>query len=267
MYILAIDTTGPLGTVALAEAGEASKAAKAVQENAAGQRKEMPMRVTTTNMSHLKNLMAMIKELLDEESIEKNDIAAVAASAGPGSFTGIRIGVSTARALAQAWGVPCISVPTLEEFIFRGNDNGDQDSPVCVILNARRGQVYAACFGKDGKALIEPGPYMLADILDRIEEFGISPVFYGDGIDSYADTDEFRERLGKYTMAPESVRYQTARMTAGLALGKLSRGETLDYSGLLPDYMRESEAEQRLKDGSLERMRKEKLERFMKANS
>lgn len=255
MYILAIETTGPVGSVAIAEEGSAGK--------------RIPMKVTTRQMSHLKNLIPMASELLSEEGIEKKEIAAVAASTGPGSFTGIRIGVSTARALAQAWDVPCINVPSLEEF----RDLAGEE-PVCVIFNARRGQVYGACYGASGEELIAPGPYMLTDMLTRIETLRLTPVFYGDGVDAYFDTDEFRERVSMYETAPVENRYQAAVLTAKYALkiweerkssGKAGTGgKVVEYGQLTPDYMRESEAEQRLKDGSLEKMRKAKLEKLMK---
>ncbi len=309
MYILAIETTGPVGSVAavqVAERGRVAGSATAVQATERGRNaecgKRIPMEVTTRTMSHLKNLIPMTEKLLDEEGIDKKDIAAVAASAGPGSFTGIRIGVSTARALSQAWDVPCISVPSLEQFkpeymaragFDQEDDPASGDDPVCVIFNARRGQVYGACFGADGTALIEPGPYMLSDMLSRIETLRIVPVFYGDGVDAYFDKEEFSERVSGYKTAPQDHRYQTAVLTVAYAeklwsdggeLGlngekpgsddgerradsgkhQTDGGKILGYGELLPDYMRESEAEQRLKDGSLEKMRKAKLERLMK---
>ena len=141
------------------------------------------------------------------------------------------------------------------------------DGSVCAIFNARRGQVYAACFGCSEETLIEPGPYMLADVLGRIEELGAKPTFYGDGVDAYFDKEEFRDRVSGYAAAPAEERYQTADMAARYALDVWKAGadeKIVDYGELLPDYMRESEAEQRLKDGSLEKMRKEKMERFMK---
>ena len=277
MYILAIETTGPVGSVAVIDADAKDRMAARV-----------PMKITTQTMSHLKNLVPMMEKIFDEEGIGKDEVCAVAASVGPGSFTGIRIGVSTARALAQAWGVPCISVPSLEVCREKCGNGGKgrvaedgsavngSDGSVCAIFNARRGQVYAACFGCSGEVLIEPGPYMLADVLDRIEELGAKPTFYGDGVDAYFDKEEFRDRVSGYAAAPVEKRYQTADMAARYALDVWKAGsddsgqkagadeKIVDYGELLPDYMRESEAEQRLKDGSLEKMRKEKMERFMK---
>ncbi|NLD11567.1 MAG: tRNA (adenosine(37)-N6)-threonylcarbamoyltransferase complex dimerization subunit type 1 TsaB [Clostridiales bacterium] len=235
MYILAIETTGKIGSVALADL----------------ETYKMTMKTTTEAMSHLKNLMAMTQELFREQKVTGSDIAAVAASVGPGSFTGIRIGVSSARAVAQALHKPCIQVPTLDTFRLKCGNR-----PVAVIFNARRGQVYGAVFDKDKKDILKPGPYMLTDVLDAVDKAGIAPIFYGDGVDAYADKLQGRE------CAQEEDRYQTATMTAAFAMDKLEAGETCTYEELLPDYMRETEAEQKLRDGSLARARAAKMAKF-----
>ncbi len=269
MYILAIETTGPVGSVAVTDAdkkcGAASSGQEMPEQSAACDKEErVPLKITTQTMSHLKNLIPMAAELLEEEHISKDEICAVAASIGPGSFTGIRIGVSTARALAQAWEVPCIAVPTLDLFREKCGRDENTDGSVCVIFNARRGQVYGACYDGAGKVLIEPGPYMLADMLDRIDELRIKPAFYGDGVDAYFDKEEFHDRVSGFCAAPVEERYQTAYMTARYAREAWQEHKVVTYDQLLPDYMRESEAEQRLRDGSLEKMRKAKMEKFMK---
>jgi len=235
MYILAIDTTGPVGSVALADTNTY----------------RITMRTTEEDMSHLKNLMFLADDLLEAEKVDKVRIAAVAASTGPGSFTGIRIGVSSARAVAQALNVPCIKVPTLEQFRLKCGNR-----PVAVIFNARRGQVYGAVFDKEGRDILKPGPYMLTDVLEAVAKAGIAPVFYGDGIDAYGD------KLEGLETAPREDRYQTAALTAAVAMNKLEDGETCTFEELLPDYMRETEAEQRLRDGSLARARAAKMKKF-----
>ena len=95
MYILAIETTGPLGSVAI------------IDENG-----KIKQAVSGEEMNHLKDLMPMAQRLTSELGITPGDLTAVAASVGPGSFTGIRIGVSTARALSQALGIPAAGVKT-----------------------------------------------------------------------------------------------------------------------------------------------------------
>ena len=128
MYILAIETTGPHGSVALISDRSKLVAHKESRES----------------MSHLKDLMPMIRDMLEEVGAQPEDIHAIACDVGPGSFTGIRIGVSTARALAQIWGVPCIKVSSLSSALLKKRPEGMDfsDTTVCVILNARRRQVY-----------------------------------------------------------------------------------------------------------------------------
>ena len=128
-------------------------------------------------MAHLRRLAGMMEELVQETGCSKSEIGAVAASAGPGSYTGIRIGVTTARMTAQALGVPCLKVPTLAMFRPLAGDTG-----CAVIFNARRGQVYGAVYGPGGQEVLAPGPYMLEDVTKAAERAGLNPVFYGDGI-------------------------------------------------------------------------------------
>ncbi len=235
MYILAIETTGPFGSVALIDSNN----------------KILGHEVSKDTMNHLKDLMPMIKRLLEGCEITGEELTHIACSIGPGSFTGIRIGVSTARALAQAWGIKTVACSSLESFSMREGLSGN--SLVCAVYNARRGQIYG--YMED---LMEEGAWMLDDIFRKIEEAPLSYrlkkfVFYGDGIDAYED--KLREGLDRlslnYEFAPRESRYQDAREVARLALKKAELGLFLNYDELLPEYMREAEAEQKLKAGQL----------------
>ena len=262
MYILAIETTGPVGSVAI------------IDEN-----QKVTMEVSGEEMNHLKDLMPMAQRLIDKLELKKKDMAAVAASVGPGSFTGIRIGVSTARAIAQALDIPAISVPTLDAF----KQKCDGVTIVAPIFNARRGQVYGGVFDEQGEDILKSGPYMLTDVLSAIETCvkdrlddapcGMAPsgriVFYGDGIDAYGEQlAEFKEKMIKeagtfvISEANKEDRYQTAKMTARAAFDKFASKDTLQFNQLEPEYMRATEAEQKLKDGSLARERAAKMARF-----
>lgn len=235
MYILSIETTGILGSVALID--EKGKVFEAV---------------SSERMSHLRELVNLADQVIKEAGIEKSSITHVACSVGPGSFTGIRIGVTTARTIAQVLGVKCISISSLEIF----KEYCSEDQKVAVIFNARRGQVYGAVFGNNGEEILKPGPYMLEDVLEVCKDLD-DVVFYGDGIDAYGD------KLEDYALASIKDRYQHASMVARAAVVKAEAGEVTDFGSLLPDYMREAEAEQKLKDGTLEKQRKAKLARFM----
>ena len=103
MFILAIETTGPFGSTALLDE----------KGNVLG------CEVSRETMSHLKDLIPMVDTMLKKCGVSKDQIDLLAPSVGPGSFTGIRIGVSTARALCQALGIKAVPVPTLEAFCFK----------------------------------------------------------------------------------------------------------------------------------------------------
>ena len=263
MYILAIETTGPKGSVAVTD------------EN-----RNICLRVSSEEMNHLKDLMPMAEDILKELSVSKKDLTAVAASVGPGSFTGIRIGVASARAVAQALHLPAISVPTLDSFKTKCGGT----SVIVPIFNARRGQVYAGIYDEYGDDILKSGPYMLTDCLETLDEWlsekqdnlpcgmpeTVTVKFYGDGIDAYEKqlrqfAEEMREKydVARILFAEKEERYQTADLTALRALEKYLAGEVSAAENLLPDYMRATEAEQKLADGSLEKERAAKMARFM----
>ena len=210
MFILGIETTGKVGSVAI------------IDENG-----KTVNRVTTDSMSHLRELV------------------------GPGSFTGIRIGLATAKTLAQTLGKKCISVNSLEIF----NEKADSDNKVAVIYNARRGQVYGAIYGNDGSEILAPGPYMLDEVLEVAEEYD-DIKWYGDGVIAYAD------RLSGMNIAEVDEMNQSADMVCRYACIKLEDGELLDFDQLEPEYMRLPEAEQKLKDGRLAEEMARKMERY-----
>lgn len=237
MYILAIETTGVLGSVALMN----------------GDGQLLGYKASEDPMSHLKNLVPMVDELLKEAEVDKTQLTYVAASVGPGSFTGIRIGVATARALCQSLNFQAIAVPTLEGFLRKeeARKGREKGRICCVIINARRGQVYGMIEG-----YMEPQACMLTDVLEVIKEKifskGQEVLFLGDGIDAYEG--QIQKALwdkGKYLFGDRSYRYQDAVSVAREALRLAEAGRTLHYRQLLPNYMRKAEAEQKLAAGQL----------------
>lgn len=270
MYILAMETTGPNASAALLRAAEPGSAPEPeIIERAV----LLGQQTSYEAKNHLKNLMPLIQKLLTTCGVEKSQLTHIAVSVGPGSFTGIRIGVSTARALAQALQLPCIAVPTLEVFCYaqaakhaHTRAQGAQDEAVraigggaqvvCGIINARRGQVYGIVDG-----YLPGGPYMLTDVLDvitqQVRPDGRPVLFYGDGMDAYeteieSSLDDFNMKKDRdYFFAPQSERHQSAAAVALAALPRLLGGEVTDFAGLLPDYMRRAEAEVKLAAGQL----------------
>jgi tRNA threonylcarbamoyladenosine biosynthesis protein TsaB len=221
-------------------------------------------------MNHLKRLSSMIAELLKEGGLSADDIGCVAASEGPGSFTGIRIGVSAARALAQAKGIPAIGVPTLASFVYRMPAYA---GVVCPVFDARRGQLYCGAFrlGDDGgpAVLLDGAARTIAELraaLDPLDPRAASEIrFFGDGVEVCGDMIEdlraTRSSGPKIDIAPLDARFQSASSAVRLARHMLLRSVSAErgpadgdapfartagpYAALLPVYMREPEAERK----------------------
>ncbi len=241
MYILAIETTGPLCSVAL------------LKDN-----KILAIRESKEQKNHLRDLMPITGELLRDAAVDKKELNYIAVSKGPGSFTGIRIGVTTARALGQVLNIPVVPVGTLDGFCAKPQSTSGASGGrvTCGIINARRGQVYGIVKGfKPG------GPYMLTDILeilrDEVLPKGLKAEFFGDGIDAYKETilKDLRDlgyELDKdFFFADEDYRYQDAGSVGLLAFEKIGKGEVLPAAEVFPDYMRKAEAQQKLEAGEL----------------
>ena len=240
--ILAIETTGPLASVALT-----------------GQ----PELVNQTHYSHLEEIAPMVKEILAAAQMRPEELDAIAVSRGPGSFTGIRIGMATAKAFAQIWGKPVICVPTLAGFAYGKYDPGTfegfpagRDPLICPLFDARRSQVYAGVYLPGSKdALLPDGAY---DVPEYLEKLGAlltedrAAVFFGDGSDVYRET---LEACGlPHVFAPKEHRYQKAYADLALAEQLYGERQLTDCYHAQPEYLRLAEAERKLKSGELRRM-------------
>ncbi|MCQ2547946.1 MAG: tRNA (adenosine(37)-N6)-threonylcarbamoyltransferase complex dimerization subunit type 1 TsaB [Clostridia bacterium] len=231
MYILAIETTGKYASVALLDA-----------------KANVKMKRSEEEMNHLQDLMPLIDKLLKQERVKKEDLTGIAVSVGPGSFTGIRIGIATAKALAQSLDLPCVPVDSLKAFIQQEKSEG----LICPIINARRGQVYGAIFDRGDyncRTLLPPGPYMMDEVLQAIEEKAYGKVtFYGDGIDAYEDMIKKAIPAERRVFANEALRYPSAKSVGLDAFMKFLWGKPVSFDKLEPNYMREAEAERKLKE-------------------
>lgn len=240
MYILGIETTGAFASAALLEDG-------AVRGYVKG----------TDRFSHLQNLTPQIAGVLKEGGVSLDDVDAIAVSRGPGSFTGIRIGVSTARALSQVTGIPCVPVSSLEALAMSAADNwggidgmgkAEKDVLVCPMLDARRNQIYGGGYfvtGSRPEEVIAAGPYMLDEFMAKTDEYD-SILLLGDAVDRYGDMIAELRRSG-VVIAPEAVRYQDAVTVAKLGMEMFVREGGVGYNALEPDYMRMAEAERKLR--------------------
>ena len=171
-----------------------------------------------------------------------DDIDALATSVGPGSFTGVRIGVSIVKGLAFGKNKPCVEVSTLEALA--ENLSGIRGT-VVAVMDARRGQVYSATYSscEDGLTLVTPDRAVsltaLADELKALE--GTDVYLVGDG---YEVARKALTELGvTLAVTPEMLRGESAASVAAVAARKLERGETVSDTDIAPVYLRMPQAE------------------------
>lgn len=222
MKILVIDTSGPVcGTAVMDED-------KVYCEYTAQNRN-----------THSASLMPMIEAALNAAGTELKEMDAIAAVTGPGSFTGVRIGVATAKGLAHGAGIPCIPVDALEALNVSA---GDFDGIVCPIQDARAGQVYGAAFRK-GRRLTEDAPMKLEDYLEKVGKLGERFLFLGDGAPVHREA--ILRTLGRNAVfAPVHLCYLRP---AAAGLAALQSGERTDYLGLQATYLRPPNAQKNRK--------------------
>ena len=222
MNILMIDTSGPACGVAIMADGRLVYEAE-----------------LTHRQTHSQRVMPMVDTALQMSDMTAADMDVFGAVVGPGSFTGVRIGVSTVKALAHAANKPCVAVDALEALAANVTAF---DGVVCPILDARAQQVYGAIF-KRGERLTEDTVEKLTLFLDRVEATGENALFLGDGAPGFEAA--IRERLGdKAHFAQPQHNGLRAGSACALTARRLEAGETpLDYITLLPLYLRAPQAE------------------------
>jgi tRNA threonylcarbamoyladenosine biosynthesis protein TsaB len=200
--------------------------------------------------THSEKLMPLVDKLLQESGVEREQLQAIAVAAGPGSFTGIRIGVATARALAQGLAIPAVGVPTLEALAEGVTAPG---ALICPLLDARRNQVYTALYRREtGSAgglelLIPAAAVYLPPFLERLRQYDEPVIFTGEGINSYADA--LVAALGDQAcLSAGPLRVNRAALVALRGRIHLAKQPEPGYGELLPLYLRRPEAERRLEE-------------------
>ncbi len=190
-----------------------------------------------SGLTHSRTLLPMAEDMLKNAELTIADVDGFAVAHGPGSFTGIRIGVSAVKGLAWASDKPCVGVSTLEALAWNGVCAGGY---VCPVMDARRSQVYNAIFEiKDGRPVrIAPDrPIALSELADEVRALGAPVLLLGDGAGLTADY--FSANGIAFTLTPENIRWQSAWGVAMAARDK-SFGSADE---LLPVYLRLSQAE------------------------
>ena len=221
MILLCLDTSGPVAGVALLENDAVRYEATAVN-----------------GFTHSQSILPMVEEAYRHTGLTVDDTDFFAVTVGPGSFTGVRIGVSTVKALAHAAGKPCIPVDALEAMAagcipFHG--------VLCPMQDARAGQVYAAAFrGETGERLMPDTPIALEYYLEQVFSMNEPLLFMGDGMTAHRE--RIQTILGERAcFAPAHLAYLRPAAAAWLAMRKT--GEAVSYRDLKPMYLRPPQAE------------------------
>jgi tRNA threonylcarbamoyladenosine biosynthesis protein TsaB len=223
MITLAIETSTLKGSTVLADRDEVL--AEAVAREGA---------------THSKTLLSNINGLLDQTGLNVRMLDLIAIDVGPGSFTGLRIGLSVAKGLAWAAEKPLVGVTSLDVLA-----RGLPPNPlkICPLIDARKNEVYAALYkyGSEGalERLSEPAVLKPQDLLALIDE---ETVFLGDGVRVWGQV--LSDELGPlFNRAPEDLDFPKAQLTARLAQELFDQGAESDPAMILPFYIRPSEAE------------------------
>ncbi len=226
MKILAVDTSAKVSSVAVVQDG-----------------KIMSESFMNTGLTHSQTLMPMVKSVLDMANINVSDIDCFAVNNGPGSFTGVRIGVSAIKGMAQPTGKMCVEVSTLESLAY--NLLGVECTAV-ACMDARCAQVYTATFrcGETVERLTDDEAVAIKDMEEKLKNCEKPIIFVGDGAELCYNY--YKDKL-TCTLASEFLRYERATSTAFVAAKKAENGETVTPEKLMPLYLRLPQAERELK--------------------
>lgn len=224
MKILAFETSAKAGSVALLNG-----------ETLLGES------YCNTGLTHSQTMMPMAEQLLKICGMTPGDVDAVAVAAGPGSFTGVRIGVAAAKGFAWGGEIPCYGVSTLEAMALGlGVDQGY----VLPVMDARRQQVYNALFhfaGGTAERLCPDRAISLEDLAEEIKNLSEHVFLVGDG--SVLCYNTLKGRVPQLVLPSEHRMHQRAAGVGLAALQMIARGETGDGAALQPNYLRLSQAE------------------------
>lgn len=233
MKILAINTATKIGGVALLDAGCL-----------------LGEYTLSVEAAHSEKLMPAVARVLDDAGVGGEQLDAIAVTVGPGSFTGLRIGVTTAKALAWAWEKPLAPVVTLDALAWQGALGGFSAAPgdhVCPVLDARRGGVYTAMYSlpeSNPSRVGEPQALPLDSLAEYLRPCERRVLFLGDGVDAVWETATVA-LADRAIRLPNSLSGLRPASVAEVGRRLLEAGVQTDPTRLLPLYIRQSEAEAR----------------------
>ena len=186
-------------------------------------------------------LMTMVEQLLTNLALSINDIDGFVVSKGPGSFTGLRIGIATVKGLSQGTGKPFLGVSSLDALAY---NMAFTTGIICPILDALRGNVYTALYKFKGNTLEKISDYLvisIEELITLLKEDGNPCTFIGDAVHIFKNT--LTESLPEVQFAPVHLNLVRASALGELGLASLTLGEYDDINNFAPLYLRKSQAE------------------------
>lgn len=224
MKILSIDSSSVSASVAITENGVT------LAEN-----------FINNGLTHSQTLMPMVEKTLNDANASIKDIDLFAVTNGPGSFTGVRIGIASVKGMADALGKKCIAISTLEAI---AEPLKNEDCIACAVMDARCNQVYTAIF-ENGKRLCEDKAVLIDELGTELNKYNKKVVFIGDG--SVLCYEKLKSIVTNVDIADENIRYVHASSIGRLAEDKIKNGEIPENSAkLVPFYLRLPQAEREL---------------------
>lgn len=217
LKVLGVDTSTPIGSVGLID-----------------EERFIAEHTLSIVKAHSARLMPAIDQILKWADLTVNDLDVCAVGIGPGSFTGIRIGVGTIKSLCYALKKPIIGVSTLEAIAYNLRYT---DRLICPILDARKDEVYGAVF-RGGQNLMRKSDDLCVPIETLLSHVDDDAIFVGDGLQRYAPT--VRERFGDdVSLADPIFNVPRGASVARIGYDRLGSGQSGDYFSLTPNYVRD----------------------------
>ncbi|MCP4267048.1 MAG: tRNA (adenosine(37)-N6)-threonylcarbamoyltransferase complex dimerization subunit type 1 TsaB [Candidatus Brocadiaceae bacterium] len=226
MKLLGIETSGFVGNIAVCDDN------KVVARKSYGK-----------NFSHGKEIISSLESLFNEIKWEPSDIDLIAVSTGPGSYTGLRVGVTCAKTLAYGLGKPVIDVPTLDVLVENVKDSNAKT--ICPVLDAKRKSVYACIYDRSSNENKKTTGFLIISPDSLIDILPESTLIFGDGIAPYK---EIFTQKNLTIVEDEKLCIADAADVARLGLERYEQGMRCEINALAPLYLRKSEAEERLKE-------------------
>ena len=228
MRVLGIETATSICSVAVAQAQEV-----------------LAERWTGEQHVHSEKFIRLLMDVLAEVHLNLDDVDGIAVSVGPGSFTGLRIGLSAAKGLCHASGKPLIAVPTLDALVHRTIGVCHEGSVVCAVIDAKRDEVYSAWYEKRGQSMEKRSDYRVLLRDEFVKTLGSRSSVLVTGEDAERSLERLRVLRGGdghlkgISVAPRELRRASAEPVALLGVSMLTKGSTSDLAGIEPMYLKE----------------------------